>query len=314
MPALPLAVITRLDGLHAATIASLPPGKARAAGVRIGARAAAAMLAERADDGRYATGISMPVGSDAGDWRPTPPGFVNDPFAWVSQVRPFVLSSNSQFRTAGMPDVTSAAYAAEYNEVKALGRLTGSTRTPAQQAIADFFQEHIVILWNRTLRTIAVSQGLDNVETARLFAMTNVSAADTIMSCWADKAFHHFWRPVTAIQLGDSDGNPATVGEPGWLPMVTTPPYPDPPSGFNCGTSAYLRAARHFFGTDNMSFTVHSNVSNTDRSYTTFGGPVLDGIEARIYQGIHFRSADVQGAGLGRTVADYVAGHAFQRR
>lgn len=255
----------------------------------------------------------MPESQDVGKWRPTLPSFVNDPFAWVSQVRPFTLLSTAQFRTAGPRALGSEAYAIEYAEVKALGS-AGASRTTEQQAIASFFQENPIPLWNRTLRSIAEARGLDAVDASRLLAMTTVSGADSIIGCFADKAHHAFWRPITAIRLGDNDTNDETVGDANWLPLVASPPYPEHASGYNCVTAGYLGAAREFFGTDDVSFTVHNNPLNVDRTYAAFSAVSLDTIEARILQGLHFRSADVQGAGLGNATAAWVAAHEFGLR
>jgi hypothetical protein len=310
VPPLPQAVRDRLDTLYAAALAAVPNGQVKTDGIAAGAAAATAMLAARADDGRYVP-FSHPIGSAPGEWRPTPPGFVNDPFAWVANVDPFVLNSPSQFRTRGPLALTSRAYAREYNEVKILGT-AGSPRTPHQEAVAQFYTENPHELFNRTMRTIAEDEGLTLVEQARLFAMLDLAAADSLINCWNDKAFFSFWRPITAIQEGDNDGNRRTVGDAAWVPLSTTPPYPDHVSGYNCVTAGMMHAARAFFGRDRMNFDVVRVVpgeADMTRHYRRLTDVIEDTMDARVYQGIHFRTADVQGAQLGKRVARFLNQH-----
>ena len=309
VPPLPQVVRDRLDALYAASLGGIPDGAAKDSGIAVGAAAAAAMLAERANDGRYGS-FSFSPGTEPGQWRPT--SGVNDPFAWVARVRPFALQSQSQFRTAGPRDLTSVEYAAEYAEVKALGSATSTSRTAAQTAVALFYTENPLVLWNRTFRVIAQDRSLSVVDSARLFAMLGVAGADAVIGCWDDKAHWSFWRPVTAIRLGDTDGNRATDPQSDWTPLGPTPPYPDHPSGYNCHTGAVVHTAKRFFGTDRVSFTVHSNATNVDRSYARFSDAARDTIDARVFLGIHFRSPDVQGARLGMKVAGWVDKHHFQ--
>ena len=138
--------------------------------------------------------------------------------------------------------------------------------------------------------------------------MTTMSAADSLIACWENKDHWHFWRPQTAIQLAGTDGNPATVADPNWTSLILSPGYPDPPSGFNCITSGTMNAARAYFGTNRMRFSLTSvGASPVTRNYTQFSGPIDDAIEGRILVGIHFRRADVQGAWLGGKVAGYLS-------
>jgi Vanadium chloroperoxidase N-terminal domain len=315
VPALPQPVLDRLDVLYADALAGIPDGAAEAEGISVGAAAAAAMLAARTNDGRYLP-FGFQVGTDPGQWRPTPPAFVNDPFGWVARVQPFLLESTSQFRTKGPHSLTSRAYAREYTEVKTLGGPTqGSARTAEQEALAQFYTVNPVELVNRTFRTIAEAEGLTIAQEARLFAMLNLAGADALINCWDDKAYWNFWRPVTAIHQGDNDGNPRTVGDPTWAPLLNAPPYPDHPSGYNCATAAYMHTARNFFGTNKMHFTVVRIVPGTadaTRSYERFTDLVADTIDARVYQGIHFRAADEQGAWIGKQVARWLDKHFFQ--
>ena len=244
-----------VSGLMASgpTRSKASPRDAKTEGVAAGAAAAAAMLAARTDDGRFAA-FSWQEGDEAGEWRPTPPGFAND-LAWVGQVEPFTLESTSQLRTKGPNAVTSGAYAKEYNEVKDLGAV-GSTRTDEQNVVVQLYTANPIELFNRTFRVVSEAQGLTLAEEARLFAMLNVATADSVINCFNDKAFWNFWRPVTAIREGEDDGNHKTAGDGEWTPFLNTPPYSDHPSGYNCVSAAYMHAAGAFFGTDKVDFSV----------------------------------------------------------
>jgi PAP2 superfamily len=238
-------------------------------------------------------------------------------------VLPFIVPSAEMLRTDGPNALTSAAYAEDLNEVKELGSLTSTTRTADETDAAIFWQDQAMALWNRIFRTLAASQGLDIVENARLFAMENLAAADAAIGCWNDKYYWQFWRPITAIREAGTDGNPATIADPTWLPLfdpvtpvppppLVTPPFPDHPSGHACATSAFVHTLKNFFGTDKIGFTAHSNKSGTTRSFDRFSDALKEVIDARVWAGIHFRTADTQGAVLGQKVAHYLEKHYFQ--
>jgi hypothetical protein len=310
VPPLPQVVRDRLDMLRNDALALIPDGTAKDDGIASGAAAAAAMLAERTGDGRFVPFIN-PVGDEPGEWRPTLPAFVNDPFAWVGKVRPFTLKSTSQFRTNGPPKLTSRQYAKEYEEVKTLGSST-SVRTPEQQALAAFFQPNPVEMLQRALRDVTKAQGVGVVDEARFYAQLNVATADALINCWDEKNYWLFWRPITAVQLGDDDTNPRTVGDPAWLPLVATPPYSDHTSGYNCVTGAMMNTAELFLGSK-ADLHVTNLAIGVTRDYTRFDAVPLDTIDARIYQGLHFRTADVDGAKLGKNVARWVNTHYFKK-
>ena len=230
------------------------------------------MLADRANDGRYpAVPFTFTVGDDPGEWRPT--SGVNDPFAWVAKVDPSCSRAPTQVRTKGPNALKSGAYTKEYNEVKAYGgngTTTPTLRTQEQTDTARFFAVNPVELFNRTFRGIAASQGLTLAEQARLFAMLNMAAADSLINCWDDKAFWSFWRPITAIHEGDNDGNPRH-GRRSELDAVhhadagaVTPPYPDHPSGYNCATGGFMYTAEAFFGRGKFDFSLTATVLGAD--------------------------------------------------
>ena len=186
--------------------------------------------------------------------------------------------------------------------------MTSTERTPTQTALALFYSDNFLALWERTLRGIASTSINDIGDSARLFALANMAAADAIMTAWHDKRFYHRWRPITAIQNGDNDGNPDTVGDSAWTPLITTPPYPEYTSGANNLTGAMTRTLEHFFG-DKMTFSVTSNAVNKTITYNRFSDMSEDVVNVRIYQGIHFRSGDAVARRQGRRVADWAFAH-----
>lgn len=335
VPALPAATRAWLKTEYDLYIAGLAAA-GRQAGIDAGAAAAAKMLSERTGDGRYGPSPSV-CGEDPGEWRPTatnpasPPGVIPltcvptgvlDASAWVGNVTPFSAKSSSQFRTRGPWALTSRKYADEYDEVKSLGgngTTTPSARTQAQTDMAWFFTVNPVPMYHATFRAIAKAEGLSLVEQARLFGLLGLSGADAFINCWNDKAHYSFWRPITAIRLGNSDTNTRTVGDASWTSLVAAPPYPDHPSGYNCITGATMRTGKAVLG-DRTSFTLNATPTIAGvptpmtRSYSRFWDVTEDTIVARMYQGIHFRTPDEQGAELGKSVANWVAAHELQPR
>jgi hypothetical protein len=308
-----------LDAAYAASLAAIQPGRAKDGGVAVGEAAAAAMLAARANDGRFGP-FRFPVATNPapGDWRPTLPAFVNDPNAWVAKVKPFLIRDPADFRTAGPNPLTSRRYAREFNEVKSLGSLTSTTRTPEQTKAAYFWSGHTLGIWSGIFRDLSAQNALSVDDNARYFAMLYLTGADAAISCWTDKAYWHFWRPITAIREADTDGNPATIADPNWLPLIVTPPYPDQPSGHNCFSSSAVHTLQDFFGRDRDTFTVTSNAPppappDLTQTFTRFSQVIRQIINARVWDGIHFRTADEDGAQLGEEIAAYRRDHYFQR-
>jgi hypothetical protein len=284
-----------LQPIYDAYIASLPdnPPGSKAAGVVIGEATARAMLTDRQNDGRFGPPPTL-YPPAPGIWRPTPPNFAYDPAPWVGNVRPFLVPNVEMLRTDGPNALTSAEYAEDFNEVKELGSLTSITRTPDQTDAAIFWQDHAHALWHRIFRALAASQNLNVVDSARLFAMETLAAADASIGCWNDKYYWQFWRPITAIREADTDGNPATERDPTWLPLfdpatsvchpplLVTPPFPDHPSGHTCNTGAFVYTLQNFFGTDRIAFSAFSNKSCTWRSFERFSDALKEVIDARV--------------------------------
>ena len=317
-----LGTLQPLYDVYIAGLPDNPPGS-RAAGIAIGETTAAAMLQARTNDGRFGPPPAL-YPPAPGIWWPTPPNFANDPAPWVGNVRPFIVPSADMLRTHGPNALTCHDYAEDFNEIKEIGSLTSTTRTADETDAAIFWQDQAMALWNRIFRTLAASQNLDIVENARLFAMENLAAADALIGCWNDKYDWQFWRPITAIREADTDGNPATEADPMWLPLfdpsvpvcnpppLFTPPFPDHPSGHASATAAFTHTLKNFFGTDRIAFSAFSNKSCTTRSFDRFSDALEEVIDARVWAGIHFRTADEQGAKLGKKVAHYMRQHYFQ--
>lgn len=186
----------------------------------------------RTDDGFMAP-FEFDIGADPGDWRPVAPD-APDPDAWVANLQPFIIVSPDQFRSEGPNPLRSAEYTADFNEAKEIGALVSTTRTDDQTTAAIFRQAPPVALWNGAFRSLAVEHGLDLADAARLFAMTNLAAADGAVACWNDKYYWNFWRPMAAIREADTDCKPETEADPTWKPLfdpstATVPPLGTPP-------------------------------------------------------------------------------------
>jgi hypothetical protein len=322
----PAARHAGLDASYTTTMAAIPDGPSKQEGVDAGEAAAAAMLAARQGDGFLAPfDFSLVIGPDPGDWRPVTPTAL-DPDPWVGNLKPFLIESPSQFRSEGPNALTSDEYTKEFDEVKELGALNSTTRTEDQTKAAVFWQFAPIAFWNALARGLADRYDLDAADQARLYAMINLAAADAAIACWNDKYYWNFWRPRAAIREADTDGNPATVADPTWEPLfspatpttppLVTPPFPDHPSGHGCASGATLDTFADFFGTGKVEVTLVSGrsldgVPIPPRHFDRFSQVLKEIIDARVWGGIHFRTADVQGAVIGKKVAHYLRKHYF---
>jgi hypothetical protein len=315
-----LAVLQPTYDAYVAGLPDLPAGS-KAAGIAVGEATAAAMIAARTNDGRGG-GPGTLVGTTPGVWRPTIPFFQQDPAPWVGEVRPFLLPNAELVRSDGPNALTSAAYAEDFNEVKLVGSLNSAVRTPDQTEAAIWWQSNGAF-WNSVTRSISANRSVDIVGNARLFAMEDLAAADGFIGCYKDKYYWNFWRPVTAIREAGTDDNPATVADANWTPLfdpatpqfgppLSTPPFPDHPSAHSCATSAIVHSMQDFFGTDKISFSSFSPRTRTTRSFDRLSDALKEVIDARVWGGIHFRTADNQGAVLGKKVAHWERKHYFQ--
>ena len=314
------ARVAELDAAYAKTLEPIPSGATKDEGIRVGAAAAAAMLAARATDG-YLAPFTFDLRADAGRWRPLT-ATATDPDAWVGNLKPFVIESPSQFRSKGPNALTSTEYTKDFDEVKAIGSLKSTTRTADQTTAAIFWQSPPTVLYNRLARDLSAARGLDTRREARLLAMVNLAAADGAIACWNDKYHWSFWRPRAAIQEAATDGNPDTVADPTWEPLfhastattpaLVTPPFPDHPSGHGCVSGAVFRTFREVFGTDKVGFDLFSTRFPTQpRHFDRFSLALKEVVNARVWGGIHFRTADVQGATIGKKVGFWLQKHYF---
>jgi hypothetical protein len=299
----------QLTAYYTDSLALIPDGAAEDGGVTTGEAAAAAMIAARTGDGRFGDPF-FTEGTGPGQWRRLTPTGNN--FKWVGDVDPFLIENASDYATDGPLPLTSAAYAAEFEQVKTLGRATASTRSQDQTAQALFWGDHAVAMWTRIFRQLALSQGLSTADNARFFARLYLTGSDAVIACLRDKEVKSFWRPTTAIREAGGDGNPATVADPKWTPLIAIPPYSDHPSSHNCYTSATVRTLRDFFGTNSMSFSATHATLGITRTFSQFSEAMNEVRLARVYGGLHFMTADAQGATLGRKVADYGEANFFQ--
>ncbi len=250
-------------------------------------------------------------GLGPGRWRPTPPQFLPMVFPQVTKMNPYVLDTPSQFRPEGPPALTSERYTDAFNEVKALGRATGSSRTGEQTLIARYWAGNVSVSWNRVCNALVLDRELPLSVTARLFAVMNLALADSTIAGWDSKLFFidRNWRPITAIVLADADGNPDTAADPAWTPLLPTPAHPEYVSAhaiFSAGAAGVLA---DFFG-DSTTFSLESvGLPGTVRTYTSFSSALAEAELSRIYGGIHFRFSLDDGAATGAKVAEFVLAH-----
>jgi hypothetical protein len=303
-----------LDTKYALSLSTIPDGPEKTNGIAVGQQTAAGILALRVNDGRDAT-VAYSPGSGPGVWAPTPPGFLAAAAPEAAHVQPFALNSPSQFRAEPPPLLTSDTWARDYNEVKRLGVATGSARTPEQTDIGRFWADQPILQWNRAWRNISLMQGLSLEENARFFAMLATATADAIIACWDSKYTYNFWRPVTAIRAGDTDGNAQTEPDVNWIAQVVTPNHPEYPAAHGCFSGSSTQTLKFFFGTDNFSFTIDSTVAGLTkavRSYDSFSQALDEVRDARVYGGMHYRNSAQKGAILGQQVSRFVTAHFFR--
>src|SRR5262245_19145427 len=329
-----------VDAQLAAYLATIPAGDAKNRGIAVGNEVANAFLALRnpgprqdlGQDGRNANCASdarlcYTFGAGPGVYQFTPgadPAPGATPAAqWVGILKPFAVDSQSQFRADGPPDLTSAQWADDYNETKTFGgdAAHSPTRTQEQTDIGWYYTDNPGQFGNRIIRRIASDQNLSLVDSARYFAQTYVTLADTFINCWDSKRYYNFWRPVTAIRAGDTDGNDATVPDQFWSPLATTPNHQEYPSAHGCFTGSVMNAAENFFGTKKLTLNLtacsvpghpcSAAGGGVTHSFSRTQDALKEVIEGRIYGGMHYRTSVVHGIVVSNKVAHYVAKHYF---
>ncbi len=319
-----------LDASYAASLAALterchdgPPGQRRgscerkiAQGLEWGIEVAHAVLAWRVADGFSASYPAFTGGVGVGQWRPTPPAFGPMSAQGLAFSAMFVLVSNTQFQPPPPRTLTSMKYADDFNAVKALGRRTGSTRTGDQTALAPFWEGNASVHWNQAANQIARASHLSIAKSNRLLAVLNIAMADTAFTIWSAKRFYGSvatevtWRPVTAIPLAETDGNPDTMADPDWLPLVNTPSHPEYLAGHPSLNGAAATVLLSHFN-DEQTFTL-TTPGQPERTYRSIGQAREDGNNARVWGGMHYPSTVIISDTVGETIARYVNRHAMQ--
>ena len=300
-----------------------------AAGVTWGTTVANAILAWRGTDGFTPAPPSFLGGPAVGQWRPTPPAFLTGAGPQFAYMTPWVMSVPSQFRPAGPPALTSARYTKEFNETKTMGSISSTTRTPDQTVASWFWAAGTASYdWNTIALSLIDRKGdsdddfdhdrhprhdSSTLENARLLALLNLAMADAAIGCWEAKYFFVFWRPVTAIPLADTDGNPATAADATWMPLFATPNHPEYPSGHSCVSGAAGAVLADQFGERTHFSVVSDLMPGVMRSFRSFSSALEEVKNARIFACIHFRSATDDGQALGVSVASYVLDNSMQR-
>ncbi len=323
------------DGWYATSLAGIPDGAEKDAGIAVGKLAAEAIMANRADD-HFVTARAVylpyvPQSPAIGEYRftvsnhPATPPQHNGGLPLWTQMRSFAGMNNDQFRPSPPPAVNSPAYSADYNEVKTLGARVGSTRTADQSEIANFWQEGATAIWNRFFREAILNKKVDAWRTARFLAIANTAIFDAFLTSFDGLYHYYIWRPETGIRLGENDNNPQTSGIADWLPYVTdikhpvllgtpTPPIPEYPNPNATVGAAAVKTLQLFFETDKTSVSIKSLdplSAGVIRNYTSFSQAGTDNFNSRIYAGFNFRYSMIAGDGIGIQVADYVFNNVF---
>jgi hypothetical protein len=307
---------------YADSIRALPADKRTSRGIAVGQAAAADIEQLRAGDGLDApTGVfGAPFiydATNAGQWQVVPPFVaVGAQTPWVAFMRPFTLEAASQFRAPPPPALGSAQYAANFNETTDYGSATSTLRTPAETAIARFWNANVPSQQNQLYRDIAVQHGMDLVDTVHLMAMGSLTAADAGIACFDSKYNYLAWRPYSAIRNADLDGNPATTADPTWAPLLSTPNHPEYPAAHGCVTSALADVLANALGTQTINATVWGAIGGattltTTEHFDTAQQLKDEVINARVWAGLHWRNSVIAGETVGDSVAHWALSHYF---
>lgn len=303
---------TTLDAALTASLAAVADGQAKTEGIALGEAVAEKLVALRKRDGAAQKG-EYKAEKLPGVWQPTPPLFLPALLPNWNTVTPFVLKRANQFKVPAPLPINSNAYATELNEVKRLGGKDSTDRSPDQTAAGIWSAIPPAVLWNTAARAAAIERGNSLIENARLFALLNIAGLDAYIAGYEVKYSHKTWRPVTAIPHADQLGNAAVTPDPTWESLIVTPNHPDYVSGHTVSAGAEEQILKNFFGQDAVKVKIifPANTGVT-RTFTSFSQITNELIEARIWAGVHTRSADVQGAVLGRQVGQYVFANALR--
>ncbi|PWI15583.1 hypothetical protein DI272_16445 [Streptomyces sp. Act143] len=300
----------RIEKAYAASLAKIPDGRAEKAGVRFGERAAERLIELREEDGRGER-VTFAPEPGPGVWRPAPPDHGPAVNAWLGKVRPMLSDDPEQFMPGPPPALTSRRYARDLAETKAMGAKNSTRRSARQTETALFFSHPLPQQLQAGFRDHVTRHHLDIVDAARLFAAVNTAAADATITTWNAKFTYALWRPIHAVRLAGTDGNPATVADPDWEPLLRTPPYPEYIGGHCANDGAVMAVLDRLTGGD-IDLRLSSAPTGTTRTYRRSADFHRDTIDARIWSGIHFRTADEVGTRVGRDIGDWAVDHYFR--
>ena len=292
------------------SLAKIPDGKSKNDGIAVGQQVADQIISLRSTDGITKV-VQYTPKTDPGSWVPTPPALASSLAPQWPDVTPFAMTSGSQFRPSGPPALDSAKYAEEVNFVKEIGKIDSLTRTPDQTAIAKFWSNGGGTFtppghWNQIAEEASTLTGQSLEDSARLFALLNIAEADAAITSWDAKYKYDLWRPVTAIRQADTDNNPNTTADPLWTPLITTPPFSEYTSGHSTFSGAAEPVMNAVFGSDFGFADKGDKTVNSLRTFDNFAEAADESGMSRIYGGIHFMSANVDGLSSGRNVGNYV--------
>ena len=289
-----------LDAAYAASLAQIPDGAGKTGGIAVGEEVAAKVLAWRTSDGADAPNTYRPV--------TTPGTYITTPLPvgtqWVSMT-PWVMESPSQFHPAPPPALSSAEWAADYNEVKELGGKKSTRRTSEQTEIGRFWTITGPQSFDPIVRQLAAAPGRSLSQNARLFALVEMAVADSYIAVFEAKYTYNFWRPITAIRNGDIDGNEATVRDPSWEPLVDTPLHPEYPCAHCINTGSARAVLESEFGTGSNPLTMTSPTApGAVHKWASIGDYAEEVAMARIYGGLHYRNSVVVGKAMGKKIGE----------
>jgi hypothetical protein len=299
-----------IDAAYATSLKAIPDGPAKSGGVTLGEQAAAAVQADRANDGTQVADTYRPLTSP-GVWVPTTPPL----FAQYARAKPWVLTSADQFRPGPPPPLSSALYARDYNETKNVGGAKSTSRTAGQtEAVKFWTQLNLGPAWQTAARQLSAAKGLSLAENARLFALLNMGVANTFINDWDAKFAYNFWRPVTAIRNGDMDGNDATERDPSWTPLNDTPMHPEYPSQAAIISGVSVGILESVFGAKPaIPFTTTDLFDpNLKRPFNSIAAMADEHANVRIWGGIHFRNSLEVGYDMGRKIAEYLIANSLK--
>ena len=301
------------DSLLSISLADITSGNAKDRGIILGKAAAQSIIDMRINDGSQTAQYPYMQGTLPGQYRSTPPFNAGPNIDFVAlpgwgKVKTFGLNSAAQFRPEPPYQLNSIEYTTDYNEIKKLGCMNCPDRTADQTQIGLFWLENVPHSWNRIARTLVVQNNLSAWKAARLLALLQLAQADANIGCFDAKFFYNFWRPITAVRLGDNDDNPNTTGDAAWNILAPpTPPVPDYSSNHSTDGGAAAEVIKNFFGKDEISFSATSStLPGITRNFTSLSQAARETSLSRIYVGYHFRKAVLIGEEHGRKIGKYI--------